>query len=380
MKIAILGLGTVGFGVYDIIKKSEYLNDIEVKYVLDKDLSRQEYVSNETKVVNDYDLILNDEEVSLVVETMGAKGFSYECTKKALLKGKSVVTANKEMIAENITELTEIKTEKNVSLYYEASVGGGIPIIYPLFQASKVNEIDKIKGILNGTTNFILTRMSQDNYTFADALKLAQEKGFAEADPTADLEGLDMVRKIAILSSIAYKGEIDLEKIYHFGISNLDKADIDFIKEKGYALKLIASSTKYGDKVDIRIEPSLVSSDNVIAMTNNEFNIVSVNCSYNGELMFYGKGAGRYPTANAIVNDIIMHVENDNSYSFCNYNKIEVEESDSKASYSIRVKDIKLVSSEIIEKVEGNKIITKEIRRKEFKELLSNIEFYGIII
>ena len=221
---------------------------------------------------------------------------------------------------------------------------------------------------------------NQDNYTFADALKLAQEKGFAEADPTADLEGLDMVRKIAILSSIAYKGEIDLDRIYHFGISNVEKEDIDFVKEKGYSLKLIASSTKYENKVDIRIEPSLVSSSNVIAMTNNEFNIVSVSCSYNGELMFYGKGAGRYPTANAIVNDIIMHMENDNSYSFCNYNKIEVEESDLKASYYLRVKDIKSVPEEIIDKQEENKVITKNITRKEFKELLSNINFYAVII
>ena len=235
MKIAILGLGTVGYGVYDIIQSKDYLKDVVVKYVLDKNLELQKVVGENTLVTTDYNKILEDKEVELVVETMGAKNFSYDCIKKALLAGKSIVTANKEVIAEHIDELTSLKNEKKVQLYYEASVGGGIPVIYPLHQASKVNYIANIKGILNGTTNFILTKMSEENYTFEDALKLAQKLGFAEADPTADLEGLDMVRKIAILSSIAYKGTIDLDKVYHYGISNVSKDDIDYIKEAGYA-------------------------------------------------------------------------------------------------------------------------------------------------
>ena len=381
MKIAILGLGTVGFGVYDIINKSEYLNDVEVKYVLDKDLTKQELVYGVTTVTDNYQDIINDEEIKVVVETMGAKGFSYECIKKALESKKSVVTANKEVIAEHIAELTEIKNKNNVCLYYEASVGGGIPIINPLFQASKVNEIDSINGILNGTTNFILTKMSLENFDFNDALKLAQEKGFAEADPTADLEGLDMVRKIAILSSIAYHGEIDLSKVYHFGIANVKKIDIDFLKKKNYILKFVASSTKKDNIISLAVEPNVLDCNNVISMTNNEFNIVSVDCNYNGQLMFYGKGAGRYPTANAIVNDLMMVIENGQkgNYTFDNKHSYEFKESDELNQYYIRFSDGVEIPTDIVLEQENNLVITKKIMRSEFLKYINILDFYGKI-
>ncbi len=379
MKIAILGLGTVGFGVYDIINKVGNLKDIKVKAVLDKDLTKQEDVK-EALVTDDYNVILNDQEIEVVVETMGAKGFSYECIKKALLAGKHVVTANKEVIAEHIAELTKLKDEKGVSLYYEASVGGGIPIINPLFQASKVNEINQINGILNGTTNFILSKMSLENYEFADALKLAQELGFAEADPTADLEGLDMVRKISILSSIAYHGEIDINKVYHYGIGNVSKEDIEFLKNNNYNLKFVASSFRNGNKVDLSVEPTVLSCNNVISMTNNEFNIVSVDCNYNGQLMFYGKGAGRYPTANAIVNDIIMIYEKNKNYTFDNQNSLEVEYINNENNYYIRLKDSEELLPELVIVKDGNKVITKKITRSEFLELVEKAEFYGKIL
>ena len=380
MKIAILGLGTVGYGVYDIIQTKDYLKDVVVKYVLDKNLELQKVVGENTLVTTDYNKILEDKEVELVVETMGAKNFSYDCIKKALLAGKSIVTANKEVIAEHIDELTSLKNEKKVQLYYEASVGGGIPVIYPLHQASKVNYIANIKGILNGTTNFILTKMSEENYTFEDALKLAQKLGFAEADPTADLEGLDMVRKIAILSSIAYKGTIDLDKVYHYGISNVSKDDIDYIKEAGYGLKLIASSKINNNVVDIRIEPSLVSASSVFSKANYEFNIVSIDCDVNGELMFYGKGAGRYPTANAIINDLIMYMENDNSYSFKNENELVVEEAKENAQYYFRFKDEKDINDDIILSRKANQVITKEISKEEFYKYIDKVNFYGKVI
>ena len=379
MKVAILGLGTVGFGVYDIINKSEYLKDVKVKAVLDKDLSKQKDVNADTVVTDNYDDILNDKEISVIVETMGAKGFSYQCIKKALENKKSVVTANKEVIAEHIDELTELKNKNNVCLYYEASVGGGIPIINPLFQASKVNDIASVNGILNGTTNFILTKMSAENYTFADALKLAQEKGFAEADPTADLEGLDMVRKITILSCIAYNGFVDLNKVYHYGIGNVSKEDIDFLKKYNYTLKFVASSIKQGNSVSLSVEPTVLPSSNVISMTNNEFNIVSVDCDYNGELMFYGKGAGRYPTANAIVNDLMMIMENGQkgNYSFNNKNQYEVKTIDEKNKYYLRLKENVNIASDLVLEKENNCVITKEILRSEFLKLIDSVEFYG---
>lgn len=380
MKIAILGLGTVGYGVYDIIQTKDYLKDVVVKYVLNRNLELQKVVGDNTLVTTDYNKILEDKEVELVVEAMGAKNFSYDCIKKALLAGKSIVTANKEVIAEHIDELTSLKNEKKVQLYYEASVGGGIPVIYPLHQASKVNYIANIKGILNGTTNFILTKMSEENYTFEDALKLAQKLGFAEADPTADLEGLDMVRKIAILSSIAYKGTIDLDKVYHYGISNVSKDDIDYIKEAGYGLKLIASSKINNNVVDIRIEPSLVSASSVFSKANYEFNIVSIDCDVNGELMFYGKGAGRYPTANAIINDLIMYMENDNSYSFKNENELVVEEAKENSQYYFRFKDEKDINDDIILSRKANQVITKEISKEEFYKYIDKVKFYGKVI
>ena len=184
IKVAILGLGTVGYGVYDIINKASYLKNVKVVKILDKDFSKQELVNN--IITDNYQEILDDNSISIVVETMGAGNFSYQCIKKALLSGKHVVTANKEVIASYIDELTNIKNQKGVSLYYEASVGGGIPIIKQTHVASLVNNISEIQGILNGTTNYILSKMSYEGLTFDVALRLAQEAGFAEADPTAD--------------------------------------------------------------------------------------------------------------------------------------------------------------------------------------------------
>ena len=377
MKVAILGLGTVGFGVYDIIAKSSYLNDVEVKYILDKDSSKQELVKS--KVTSSIDEILNDKEVEVVIECMGAKDFSYKCIKNALLASKSVVTANKEVIAEHIKELTEIKKEKNVSLYYEASVGGGIPIIKPLHNAALVNEVSEIKGILNGTTNYILTKMSKEGLSFEEALKLAQINGFAEADPTADLEGLDMVRKIAILSSIGYKTEIDPEKVSHFGISNLSDKDIKYAEKYNSVIKLIASSKVIDDKVELKIEPVFIEKGSMIASVNYEFNVIEVKTNINDKLTFMGKGAGRYPTANAMVNDLIMIKHNDKNYSFNEECKKEYKDLGEKYSYYIRLKDGEQICNCLIKEQEGNQLITKEIEKAKLNELMEKVSFYARI-
>lgn len=375
--IAILGLGTVGYGVYDIVSKSEYLKDINVKYILDKDLSKQELVKG--KVTNSIDEILNDNEVEVIIECMGAKDFSYYCIKESLLKGKSVVTANKEVVAAHIKELTAIKEFKNVSLYYEASVGGGIPIIKPLFNASLINDIDEIKGILNGTTNFILTKMTNEKMSFKDALKLAQDLGFAEADPTADLEGLDMVRKIAILSSIAYKYEVDPEKVYHYGITTLNEKDIEFAEKNNKKIKLLASSKLVGNEIELRIEPVLIEKGQMISSVDYEFNIIEVNCSYNDKLIFYGKGAGRYPTANAMVNDLIMVLNNDKNYTFIEEGNKSIKQLNSNNKYYLRVKDLKNINKDIIDIIDNNQIITKEINFKEINNILNDVFFYAKI-
>ncbi|HNZ77927.1 MAG TPA: homoserine dehydrogenase [Bacilli bacterium] len=379
IKIAILGLGTVGFGVYDIITKSPYLNNVVVTKILDKDLSKQKLVKKAEVTIN-YNDIIYDKEIKIVVETMGAGEFSYHCIKRALEAKKHVITANKEVIALHLEELSKLKEKKGVSLLYEASVGGGIPIIYPLYEIVKVNEVDEIQGILNGTTNFILTKMFQDGLSFSDSLRLAQEKGFAEADPTADLEGLDMVRKIAILSSIAYKGVIHIEQIDHFGITNINDEDLVNIKKTGGVLKLIASSKQQKGKVNILIEPTIVQPTNLFSTVNEENNLIAINSSFNGNLKFFGKGAGRYPTANAIVNDIIAIIEARRNYTFENKNKLIVEDSSDVNRYYVRLKPNEFIDLEYIEKQENNSIITKEISRTTFKQIIEKVEFYAKIV
>lgn len=374
--IAILGLGTVGYGVYDIVQKIDSLN-IAVKYVLDKDTSKKELLDQNTILTSNYDDIINDNEVEIIVETMGAKDFSYYCIKKALENNKSVVTANKEVIANSIDELTELKIKNKVSLMYEASVGGGIPIIAPLFEIVKVNEVDEVYGILNGTTNFILTKMTNEKMEFSDALKLAQKLGFAEADPTADLEGLDMVRKIAILSDIAYHGKVNIENIEHYGISTVSAKDISFVDSKDYVIKLLAYS-KLDEKASILIEPVIVKKDHILAAVQNENNIVSVNAAFNDNLKFYGKGAGRYPTANAIVNDLIAITEGRKNYTFDNQKQIEVCELKTLHQYYLRLNE--QINSELILENDSEFVITKPISRKQLKDIKDKVAFYARIL
>ena len=374
--IAILGLGTVGYGVYDIVQKIDSLN-IAVKYVLDKDTSKKELLDQNTILTSNYDDIINDNEVEIIVETMGAKDFSYYCIKKALENNKSVVTANKEVIANSIDELTELKIKNKVSLMYEASVGGGIPIIAPLFEIVKVNEVDEVYGILNGTTNFILTKMTNEKMEFSDALKLAQKLGFAEADPTADLEGLDMVRKIAILSDIAYHGKVNIENIEHYGISTVSARDISFVDSKDYVIKLLAYS-KLDEKASILIEPVIVKKDHILAAVQNENNIVSVNAAFNDNLKFYGKGAGRYPTANAIVNDLIAITEGRKNYTFDNQKQIEVCELNKLHQYYLRLNE--QINSELILESDSEFVITKPISRKQLKDIKDKVAFYARIL
>lgn len=375
VNIAILGLGTVGYGVYDIIKHVPYLKNVNIKKILDKDLSKNEEVGE--IITTSFDEILNDDEIKVVIETMGAGAFSYKCIKESLLSGKNVITANKEVIAEHLEELTKIKIEKKVSLYYEASVGGGIPLIKPLSLVSLTNDINNICGILNGTTNYILTKMDRDDMSFNDALKDAQAKGFAEADPTNDLEGLDMVRKIAILSMISYKGAVNLKNIYHYGIKNVATSDIEYAKSKGYTLKYLATSSFDKGKAYIRIEPHFISNDDVITKTSDEFNIVEIDASINGKLVFFGKGAGRYPTANAIVNDLIMIMNKDKNYAVDFKEKIQTVKASLPAKYYIRVKNIKKIDQKIIEKMERNIIITKMINFEDIN--LDGVSFYAKI-
>lgn len=309
INVAILGFGTVGSGVYEILKKSpdaiaKKTGDVlNVKYILDiRDFDDHPEKEIFTK---DYNDILKDDDVKIVVEVMGGINPAYDFTKSALLAGKTVVTSNKELVATHGTELIKIAKEKSVNYFFEASVGGGIPIIRPLNQCLAANEIEEINGILNGTTNFILTKMFQEGATFESALAEAQALGYAERNPSADVDGHDACRKTAILSSLATGKFVDYNDIPTEGISGISTTDVLFAEKIGYVIKLIGSAVIKEGKVSALVAPRLVSKESQLSNVNSVFNAIMVKGDSLGDAMFYGRGAGKLPTASAVVADII---------------------------------------------------------------------------
>ena len=308
-KVAILGYGVVGSGVYEILKNTAETvtknagKSVEVKYILDiRDFDNH---PEKHLFVKDFDIILKDDEVDIVAEVIGGATFAYEFTKAALEAGKSVVTSNKELVATHGTELLKIAQEKGVSYLFEASVGGGIPLIHPMHRCLTGNNITKIMGILNGTTNYILTSMLKENKSFEDALKDAQAKGYAEANPAADVEGIDACRKIAILSSLAYGKSINCADIHTEGITKISLTDAKYAEKAGYAVKLIGFSKKDGDKAEVWVGPMLIPGSMPLSKVDDVFNAGMVTGDNVGDVMFYGRGAGMLPTASAVVADII---------------------------------------------------------------------------
>ena len=311
--IAILGFGVVGSGVYEIVSKNDALEEkcgskIKVKRVLDiRDLS-----PHPAQIINakDFSEILNDGEISIVIESIGGLSPAYEYSKSLLLAGKSVVTSNKAVVAAHGKELQKIAAQNNVRYMYEASVGGGIPIIRPLTNCLAANKITEIMGILNGTTNYILTQMVTHGTSFADALAQAQAKGYAEADPTADVGGYDTARKIAILSGIAFGQDVDYKDIPTQGITEVTLDDFRRAEEAGCTLKLIGHAKLINGKPECKVAPTQVPKDSMLANVNDVFNGIVVRGDSVGEVMFYGHGAGKLPTASAIMADVIDIVRN----------------------------------------------------------------------
>lgn len=313
-KIAVLGYGTVGSGVVDLMEMNADTiavnagEPIEVKYIVDiRDFSKDK---NASKFVKDFSVIENDPEVSVVVETIGGTNPAYDFTKRALLAGKSVVTSNKELVATYGAELLAIAREKNVNYLFEASVGGGIPVIRPIAQCLAANKIDEIYGILNGTTNYILTRMIKAGLTFEKALSEAQELGYAERDPSADIEGHDACRKICILASLAFGKHIYPKYIKTEGITKVTLDDVRLAGKAGKVIRLLGR-TKLSDdgKVFAYVGPHLVDKSSPIASVEDVFNGIMVHGNMVGSTMFYGPGAGKYPTASAVSADVIDAVK-----------------------------------------------------------------------
>lgn len=311
MYVAVMGYGTVGSGVVEVITKNHdsivkksTQNDMEVKYILDlRDFPGDPH---EDKMIKDFNIILNDDDVKVVVETMGGLHPAYEFVSSCLKAGKSVVTSNKELVAAKGYELLQYASENNVNFLFEASVGGGIPIIRPMSQCLAANEIDEIAGILNGTTNFILTMMIEKNMSFEDALKLAQDNGYAEKDPTADVEGHDACRKICILASLGFGKHVYPDSVYTEGITKITLDDVAYIGSYGGVIKLLGRAKKMDDgKIFAIVSPAIVMNGSQLASVSDVFNAILVRGDATGDVVFYGKGAGKLPTASAVVADVI---------------------------------------------------------------------------
>ncbi len=309
IKAAVMGYGTIGSGVAEVLDinrtgiKERTGEGIELKYVLDiRDFPGD---AIQEKIVHDYTVIANDPEVRIVVETMGGVEPAYTFVKAMLEAGKHVTTSNKALVAEKGAELIALAREKNVNFMFEASVGGGIPVIRTILNALTADEIEEITGILNGTTNYMMTRMSNDGSEFAEVLKDAQEKGYAEKDPTADIEGYDACRKIAILTSLVCGQQVDFHDIHTEGITKVSAADMKYAAQMRRVIKLLASSKKTEEGYAVLVAPFLLSKEHPLYNVNDVFNAVFVHGNVLGDAMFYGSGAGKLPTASAVVADMV---------------------------------------------------------------------------
>ncbi len=309
IKIAVMGYGTIGSGVVKVIETNQESickkigEGIEVKYILD--LRDFQGDPMQDKVVHDYQAIAQDPEIAIVVESMGGVEPAYTFVKAMLEAGKSVTTSNKALVAVHGAELIETAKQQNVNFMFEASVGGGIPIIRALNSCLTADRIEEISGIVNGTTNYMMTRMAQEGCEFEDVLKDAQEKGYAEKDPTADIEGHDAGRKIAILTSLIAGQQVDFEDVYTEGISRITATDIMYAKKMGRVIKLLATSRQVGDTYAVMVAPFLLPEDHPLYTVNGVFNAVFVRGNMLGDAMFYGSGAGSLPTASAVVADVV---------------------------------------------------------------------------
>ena len=391
VNIAVLGYGTVGSGVVEVINTNhESINkragqEINIKYVLDL----RDFPGDPVQevLVHDYGIIANDPEVDIVVEVMGGIEPAYTFVKRALESGKSVCTSNKALVAKHGPELMEIAKEKNINFLFEASCGGGIPIIRALNGSLTADEVDEITGILNGTTNYMMYKMATEGSDFDVVLKEAQQKGYAEADPTADVEGYDACRKIAILSSLAYGKFLNYEDVYTEGITKITPEDMLYAEELGMTIKLLGTSRKLGeDTFTALVAPFLVGQKSPLYSVNDVFNAVFVHGNMLGDAMFYGSGAGKLPTASAVVADVVDEAKNLHENIATNWSNepmklTPMEETEGR--FFVRVKGVTEAQAEAaFGKLQIVKVasfpdefgfITECMKQKEYKEKISKL-------
>lgn len=390
MKVGIIGLGTVGEGVLKVLTlekeniKIKSNCELEVKYACDLNIDRQfSFDFDKNILITDYNKIINDPEVDIVIELIGGETLAKTIILDAFRAKKNVVTANKALIAKHGVELFQVAKENNVAFLFEAAVGGGIPIITPLIESLVANTVTEIQGIMNGTSNYILTRMKEDKLEFSEALALASSKGYAEADPSYDVDGIDAGHKINILASLAYGGSIKFKDMYLNGIRDISSIDIFAASELGYTIKLIASSKLISDdEAEISVEPTFVKNDEILAKVDDVFNAIETEGSYTGKTLFYGRGAGMDPTASAVVADAVK-IGTDSvimtDYFFNSTKVFKVLDNKTiKADFYIRVSDdfnIEKSPFEISEKVDNYYIITvQNISRSEIEAILGDVQ------
>ncbi len=397
IQVAIMGHGVVGSGVAEILlthneslKKKVY-KEINIKRILDlREFPELSYADKFTKDFND---IVNDDEIKVVAEVMGGVNPAFDFVKRCLEAGKSVVTSNKELVAKKGAELLAIAKEHNVNFLFEASVGGGIPIIRPLNNCLVANEVDEIAGILNGTTNFILTKMITESMSFKDALALAQQLGYAERDPSADVDGHDACRKICILASLAFGKHVYPDNIHTEGISNISLEDVEYAERWGGVIKLIGDvkNTENG-LLDIFVAPMLISNNSQLSSIDDVFNGILVKGDATGDVVFYGKGAGKLPTASAVVADIVDCVKHISARKYlfwddCDGSNVMPYEQSVSAMYVRANGDIKVAKAVFgdVEKLQRNNAPENEIAFtttamtvKEFNEKLAQLAENGV--
>ncbi len=345
VNIAVMGYGTVGSGVVEVINTNhERINqrigdELRIKYVLDL----RDFPGDPVQeiLVHDFETIVSDPEIQIVVEVMGGIEPAYTFVKRCLLAGKSVATSNKALVAKHGAELLSIARDNNINFLFEASVGGGIPIIRPLNSSLTADEIEEITGILNGTTNYMMTKMFYEGADYDEVLREAQANGFAERNPEADVEGYDACRKIAILSSLISGQQVDFEDIHTEGITKITKEDMLYAKELGMTIKLLASSKRYGDHLSAIVAPYLLGKEHPLYNVNGVFNAIFVHGNVLGDAMFYGSGAGKLPTASAVVSDVVDEAKhlNRNIMTMWKSEKLELLPiKDTKKRFFVRIK------------------------------------------
>ena len=389
INIGLLGLGTVGLGIVEILdKRKDELkailgSELRIKKILVKNNSKKRSIDIEREmIVTDFEDILEDEDISIIIEVTSDLENSYKYIKKALNAGKHVVTANKAVVSKYFEELSSLASEKKLAFLYEASVGGGIPILKPLREQTAINEITKVQGILNGTCNYILTRMFEEGIDYEDTLKIAKELGYAEVDPTADVEGYDTLRKLRILGTIALRGKISEEDMILDGISSITAFDMEQIKNMNSTVKLIGEVNMEDGKFTAVVQPTIINKDSYFSKVNMAYNSIVLIGDNVGELRFYGSGAGALPTADAVLGDVIDVVNN--SYGKINplgKRKVQNNNLMIKDKYYLRISEmekediskLRKIAEKILTTSENFAVITKKVFLKDILDLIKSL-------